>query len=203
MGKIITIGREFGSGGRELGRCLAQNLGIAYYDKQIVSEISKRTALTEDYIQHLTESSPASLLPISIGRSFYTVIDPVMQQNISVYAEQHKLLAELSEKSACVIVGRGADYVLRDKKPFRIFVYADSESKVIRCLMRKNPEERLTEKEIKKRIASIDSHRAKYYEFITGNKWGVRENYDLMINTSNRDIKKIAQALTVCIKAFA
>ncbi|HBM96971.1 TPA: cytidylate kinase-like family protein [bacterium UBP9_UBA11836] len=203
MGRIITVGREFGSGGRELGRRLAQNLGIAYYDRQIVTEIAKRTALTEDYVQHLTESSPAALLPISIGRSFYPVVDPVMQQNLSVYAEQHKLLAELAEKSDCVIVGRGADYILRDKKPFRIFVYADSDSKVMRCLMRKNPEEKLTEKEIKKKIESIDAHRAKYYEFISGNKWGVRENYDLMINTSNRDIKKIAKALANCIKAFA
>ena len=201
MGRIITVGREFGSGGRELGRRLAQNLGIAYYDRQIVTEIAKRTALTEDYVQHLTESSPAALLPISIGRSFYPVVDPVMQQNLSVYAEQHKLLAELAEKSDCVIVGRGADYILREKHPFRLFVYAEMEHKMERCKKRAPESEHFTDKELKRHILDVDKRRARYYQFFTGQTWGDRLNYDLCINTSNYDIKELVHAIAHLVEA--
>ena len=114
MNRIITIGREFGSGGRELGRRLSEKLNIAYYDQEIISEISKRTALSEEYIRRITESRPTVSFPIHIGRSFSPVPDPLVQQRISVYSEQNKLLHELADKSDCIIVGRCADYILRE-----------------------------------------------------------------------------------------
>lgn len=107
----------------------------------------------------------------------------------AVYAEQTKILKEMGEQSDCVIVGRCADYILRDDKPFRIFVYADMESRIKRCQSRAPEGENLTDKEMKQKIQSIDKGRAKYYEFYTGLKWGDKANYDFCINTTNLNIK--------------
>ena len=195
MNQIITVGREFGSGGRELGRRLSEEMGIAYYDQEIITEISKRTALSEEYVQQIMDSNPISSFPIHVGQSFYPAPNPVFQQRIQVFAQQHQLLLELSEKSDCVIVGRCADYILREKRPFRIFAYADLHSKLTRCMNRQGKQEQFTEQEVKKRMAEIDRGRAKYYQFFSDQKWGARENYDLLINTTGADIKKIASAL--------
>ena len=195
MRKIITIGREFGSGGRELGRRLSEHLGIAYYDHEIITEIAKRTALSEAYVRQITENRPLTSFPIHFGGRFCALPDPLLQQSISIYSEQHKLLCELAEKSDCIIVGRCADYVLRDSHPFRIFVYADTQSRLKRCMDRRTPEEDLSEQDMKRKIADIDRDRARYYAFFSGQKWGARENYDLLVNTSGRNIKKQAAAL--------
>ena len=124
--------------------------------------------------------------------------------SISAYAEQHKLLRELSEQSDCVIVGRCADYVLRDRNPFRIFIYADQASKIKRCMERKPAEEELSQREMKKKMAEIDRNRSKYYEFFSEQKWGIRANYDLLLNTTDKDIEKMASAVYAYVKeAFA
>lgn len=115
MGKIITIGREFGSGGREVGKRLSDELGIAYYDNEIITEIAKRTELAEGYVQHVMENGPTALMPITIGRTFYMGADPVMEQNNAIYREQSLLVQELAENSDCVIVGRSADYICATK----------------------------------------------------------------------------------------
>ncbi len=195
MKRIITIGREFGSGGRELGRRLSEQMHIAYYDQEIITEIAKRTAMSEEYVRQITESSPIPSFPITVGHSFCPVPNPMFQQCLSVYTEQHKLLKELAGKSDCIIVGRCADYILRDAQPFRIFVYADTASKLRRCMERKPENENLSEAQVKRRIAEIDRGRAKYYQFFSDRKWGAKENYDLLVNTSNADIKKLSAAL--------
>ena len=114
MSRIITIGREFGSGGREIRKRLSDELGIAYYDNEIISQIADRTKLAEGYVQHVMENGPSTLYPITIGRSFYMGVDPIMEQNNAIYREQSRLIQEFAEKSDCVIVGRSADYILRE-----------------------------------------------------------------------------------------
>ena len=203
MKRIITIGREFGSGGRELGRRLSEHLGIAYYDHEIITEIAKRTDLSEAYVRQITENRPLTSFPIHFGGRFCAMPDPMLQQSISIYSEQHKLICELAEKSDCIIVGRCADYVLRDQKPFRIFVYADEQSRLKRCMDRKTAEETLSEQDMKRKIAEIDRNRSRYYAFFSGQKWGARENYDLMVNTSGRNIKKLSAALYEYLRALA
>ncbi|MBR2935107.1 MAG: cytidylate kinase-like family protein [Oscillospiraceae bacterium] len=195
MGRIITIGREFGSGGRELGRRLAEELGIEYYDREILTQIAKHTSMAEEYIQNVVERQPHSLLPITIGRSFAYVEDYAFKQAQAVYQAQSKIIRELAEKSDCVIIGRCADYILRDQKPLRIFVYADLESRIARCMDRRSEGEDLTEKELKKQIQAMDKNRARYYEFYTGTKWGDKLNYDLCINTTGTVIKEIVPAV--------
>ena len=105
MNRIITIGREFGSGGRELGYRIAEKLQIAYYDQEIITEIAKRTALSEDYIRQIEERRPIMHFPIHTGHSFYLTSEPSFYPEFSIYTKQHELLRELSCKSDCVIVG--------------------------------------------------------------------------------------------------
>ena len=119
MNKIITISREFGSGGREFGCRLAENLGIKYYDKEIISKIANKADLSEGYVKEVVEKRPMPLFPMTIGATFAAVgvYYPLMVEE-SVYTAQTEVLQELAEQSDCVIVGRCADYILRDYKPF-------------------------------------------------------------------------------------
>ena len=175
---------------------------IAYYDQEIITKVANRTRLSEEYIQRISERRPFIAFPIHVGHSFYPVTDPMIQNGVLVFAEQHRLLEELSKKSDCIIVGRCADYILRNMKPFRIFVYADMESKLKRCMERRTEEENFTEKEMKRRIEGIDRERAKYYNYFSSQKWGARGNYDLMISTSGKDIKQVSVALAQYLKAL-
>ena len=192
MNKIITIGREFGSGGRELGRRLARELGFDYYDKEILTEIAKHTSLSEEYVQQVVENQPRQLFPITVGRSFLYVDTQPLQQASTVFRAQQEIIREMAERSNCVIVGRCADYILRDKKPFRIFVYADMQSRIDRCRSRAAEGENMTDKEYKQQITSMDKSRARYYDFYTDMKWGDKLNYELCINTTNQDIPALA-----------
>lgn len=196
MRRIITIGREFGSGGREFGRRLAENLGVAYYDQEIITEIVNRTELSERYVQQMLENKPIASFPIHIGRTLRTVPSPVFEQSKLLYQQQCQVIREMAEKSDCVIVGRCADYILRDYHPFRIFMYADMKSKIERCRKKEQTQESLTDKELRKRILEIDRQRSRYYGFYTDQTWGSRINYDLCINTTNTSIKEIAIAVT-------
>jgi cytidylate kinase len=191
MNKLITIGREFGSGGRELGRRLAEELGIEYYDKEIITEIAKKTELSEAYIQQVVEGRPHHLYPITVGHSMSFVGSYYLKQEHSIYFATSEILTELADKSDCIIVGRCADYILRDRDPYRIFVYADIDSRMKRCIERSPGGENYTEKQIKKRIMQVDKNRAKYYEYYTARKWGAMRNYDLCVNTTGVVIKNI------------
>lgn len=195
MHKIITISREFGSGGRELGRRLSEKLGFAYYDQEIITEIAKKTQLAEGYVQNIMESKPIFSYPIHIGVTFQTTGTVINQQRQAVFREQCNLLKELAEKSDCVIVGRCGDYILADYHPYRIFVYSDLKHKMIRCRMKGKPGENMSDRELKRSIAGIDKGRRDYYNFVTMQTWGEKSNYDLCINTANVSIKGIVPYL--------
>lgn len=200
MNLVITVGREFGSGGRELGRRLADDLGIAYYDREILLEIEKQTPYCLEYIEQVTEKKPVPLLPIHYGMSFSAASDPHLDQSIDIYAAQTKILKELAAKSSCVIIGRCADEILKEFKPTRVFVYADMASKIARCKERDESPNNPDDKKLAKKIKKIDKNRSKYYEFFVGKKWGDKVNYDFMVNTSNHSIKNIARALAETLR---
>ncbi len=198
MNFIITISREFGSGGRELGRRIADYLHIAYYDKEIVNEIAKETEFSKEYIEEITSDRPVPLFPIHAGISFTPMVDPRIDQASEVFLAQSKILNMLADKSSCVIIGRAADYILRDRKPYRIYVYSSASSKLKRCMERENGP--INEKKMAKRIKAIDKQRRHYYEYYTGLSWGDPQNYDIMINTSDRDVKALALMIARHIK---
>lgn len=198
--KIITVGREFGSGGREVARRLAEELGFEYYDNEIITEIAKKTALSEEYVREIIESEPHKLYPITVGNSIAYVDQYTQYQIQSVYGAQAKILKDLAMKSNCIIVGRCADYILKEYNPYKIFVYASKDSKVKRCMERNKVENEYTEKEIWKYIKKIDKQRSRYYEHYTEQKWGAKENYDLCINTTNANIKEVVAAISKIFK---
>lgn len=194
MNRIITVGREFGSGGREFGRRLAQELGIDYYDKEIITEIAKNTSMSEKYIRSVVEGKSHSLFPITIGNSFAYNPDYHVRQIQEIFKAQTDIISSLADKSDCVIIGRCADYILRERKPTRIFVHADIESRIRRCQARQEGEA-LSDQEMKKRILSVDKDRARYYNDFTGQRWGDKCHYDLCINTTDVEIKEIVPVI--------
>ena len=199
---VITINREFGSGGRELGRKLAETLGIAYYDKEVVSEIAKNTELSEQYVRQIVDRNPHNLYPISVAHTFAYVDTQTIKQKQMVFIEQEKVIKKMAETSDCVIVGRCSDYILKDIKPFRIFVYADLDSKVERCIARSAKDEVLTRKQIIKKIKMIERNRARYYNYYTGQKWGDILNYDLCINTTGINLDELVPHLANMVRDF-
>lgn len=165
MNHVITIGREFGSGGREFGRHLAEMLHVDYYDKEIIVEISKRTQLAEDYVQSVVERKPHKLYPITVGHSLQPITMYVSLVDHSIYAEQSRIIKEMTN-SSCVIVGQCADEILKEYQPIRIFVYADMESRMKRCQFRRSQEETYSEKELRQRILEIDKNVLNIMNFI-------------------------------------
>lgn len=193
--KIITISREFGSGGRELGKRLADCFGIAYYDTEIITEIAKQTNLDENYVSTISEKGVPSF-NFHFGHTFGATIN---QTAMDVVVAQHKVIKELAKKGDCVIVGRCADKILEEYKPLKIFVYADMDSKIKRCREKNSADSCLDDKQLAKKIKSIDSGRKKMHEFISGGEWGEMKQYDLCINTTGVSIKEI----TPCVYEYA
>ena len=202
MRKVITICREFGSGGREVGKRVAELLQVAYYDYEIVTELAKRTDFAEEYISRFSEKrvEPVVYPPITIGRSLHSArgfqpIDPNSSQNMNIHIEQGKLIREFAAASDCVIVGRCANHILKYLNPLRVFIYADLETKIKRC-KEKTPEgEKMSEVELVSRMKEVDKSRAAYYKTITGEEWGKKLDYDIMINTTHYPIKLVAKII--------
>ena len=125
-----------------------------------------------------------------------------MDQTNKVCQEQTAKIKELAEKSDCIIVGRCADYILREYNVLRIFVYSEMKEKIARCRAKSGDAESLSDKELEKQIKTIDKNRKRYYDFYTGQEWGDKRNYDLMINTSNISIKTAAHEIAVMVSDF-
>lgn len=203
MNRIITISREFGSGGREIGRRLAEKMGIAYYDQEIIRELMNRTEFAEEYIRHMDEKAPISLLPITTARTFGAPANYALEQNLKLYKQESQVIRDFAEKSDCIIVGRCADYVLHDMKPVRLFIFADMESKMARCRRKGKDAEGLTDKELRQKIVSVDKRRARYYKFFADQIWGDKGNCELCINTSSFvEIKDIIPGLESMISSY-
>ena len=193
--RIITISREFGSGGRELGKRLADALGFAYYDREIVSSIAEKCNLDEGYVENVLRKGLTINVPITFGHTFYFYSDPTSENELKVLNTQQQIIKELALRGDCVMVGRSSGIILEKYNPLRLFVYADMEWKVKRCRERASAEEHLTDRELEKKIRQIDAGRARHQKLLTDRKWGAPEGYDLCINTTSLEIKKIIPGL--------
>ena len=196
---VITISRQFGSGGHEVGEKLAKRLELPFYDKELIALAAKKSGFSEEVFADVDEKATSSLLYSMVMGSyaFGTRVPGIneMPINDKLFIIQSDIIKKAAAEGPCVIVGRCADYILRDRHPFRIFVYADMASRMERCREKGPAEESLTDRELKQKIQSVDRNRAKYYEFYTGQKWGDRLDYDLCINTTKTSIKEIAPVL--------
>ena len=199
--RIITVSREFGSGGREVGKRLADELGFAYYDREIVTAIAEKTRMDEGYVSNALEGGLFRAVPVHFGRTF-SYSTGLMNSTTGLFVEQHKIIRELAEKGDCVIVGRAADAILGDWKPFNIFVHADLEARVKRCQERAPAGEELTERELRRQIKRIDADRARYYELFSDTRWGRMEGYHLCVNTTDCSIKNLVPAIAQYAKAW-
>ena len=187
---IITIARQYGSGGREIGEKVAAALGIPLYDKEIITDAASKGELNTDVIKNADESAANSLLyTLAMGSNIAGTtmhFGYKMPINDRLFILQSELIKEYAKNGSCVIIGRCADYVLRDEENvLRLFIYGDLDHRKERISIR-HPE--LKSSQIIDVINKTDKRRSSYYNFYTGNKWGKYDNYDMAINSSTLGI---------------
>ena len=202
MNHIITISREFGSGGRELGKRLADELGIPCYDHEIIEMIAKENGFDARYVANVSEKSIEAAYPLTIGHRFAMPPLQIMDQPIRVAAAQRQIIENFAKQSSCVIVGRSADVILEEMHPLNLFVYADLESRIQRCIERAPEGENLSRNELLRMIRQIDKQRRQHHQMYSDMKWGAKEAYHLCVNTSGKEIKSLIPALAAYVRAW-
>ena len=192
--RIITISREFGSGGRFIGEELAKKLGLAYYDKNIINEIAEKSGLSPEYIQESAELSPKKGL-FAYAFAGRDITGKSVED--MVYETQRKVILELARKEPCVIIGRNADYILKDRDDaLNVFIHGDMLEKIQRI----SQLYRVTEQEAVKMMADTDKRRMTNYNFYTDQKWGKASNYTLCLNSSQLGYDRCEALITECVK---
>ena len=199
--KVITVGREFGSGGREFGKRLAEELGFAYYDDEILTAIAQRSGLAQSYVRSVVEQTAFQNYPITYGKTFF-FNDLGTDNHWKIIQSQNEVLKELAAKSDCVFVGRCADVILDRMDPLKIFVYADMDAKLARCKAKAPEGENLTDKELLKKIRETEKKRERYYRAFTERTWGGKENHHLCVNTTGKEIKDLVPAVAEFCRAW-
>lgn len=192
--RIITISREFGSGGRFIGEEVAKKLGIAYYDKNIINQIAEESGLSPDYIQESAELSPKKgILAYALaGRDITGKSVEDM-----VYEVQRKVILELAEKEPCVIIGRNADFILKDRDDvLNVFIHGNMPEKTERICRLYN----VSEKEAVKMMTDTDKRRMTNYNFYTDQRWGKASDYTLCLNSSQLGYDKCEEIIMECVK---
>ena len=198
---IITISREFGSGGRELGKRMADLLGWDYYDREIIQQVADEKGLDSDYVSAVLERHDWRSVPITFTHSF--AADVYQSQKTSLLIEEKKVIDRIGAAgNDCIIVGRNADVYLRDKDPFTVFVCADLAARVRRCRDRAPEGEQFSDRELERQIRRIDKNRALVREMIDGTRWGDRTCYNLTVNTTDRSIKELAPLVAAYAKGW-
>ena len=198
---VITIARQYGSGGREIGLRLGELLGIKAYDKELITMASQKSGMATDVINHVDEKATSSLLyTLAMGSSYFN--NAAHNMNIPIndrlFMTQSELIREVADEESCVIVGRCADYVLRNvERRISIFIYAPKDFKTKRIIER---HEGIDEKQARDLSQKTDKRRINYYNYYTGKKWGSPENYHIMIDSSVLGVEGTAQALADIIR---
>ena len=192
--RIITISREFGSGGRFIGEEVAKKLGIAYYDKNIIGQIAEKSGLSPEYIQENAELSPKKGL-FAYAFSGRDITGKSVED--MVYEAQRNIILELAEKEPCVIIGINADYILKDRDDvLNVFIHGDMPEKIKRITGLYN----VKEKEAVKMMADTDKRRRTNYNFYTDQNWGKASNYTLCLNSSQLGYDRCEMIIMECVK---
>lgn len=184
--RVVTISREFGSGGRTIGRRLAEELGIPCYDAELIQQLARESGFSEDYIRDAGEYAPGGYLSLLSNRAFALTNEDVL------WELQYKVITDLAEKGPCVIVGRCADYILRDTADcLKVFIHADMDLRAKRIVevygeREQSPEQRLKDK---------DKRRAAYHRFYTNMKWGHAQNYHICLDSGKLGIDSCVEIL--------
>lgn len=200
MKRIITIGRQCGSGGHTIGKMVAERLGIPMYDKEIIQKVAEESGLTKETVEREGEYSTTSLLfnIASRGISGYNVADSnnmLLRDQINAY--QTKYIKELAEQGPCVIVGRSADYILEDRDDcLNVFIYGELEDRMKRV----EREHGISSKDSKSHVLDRDKKRGKYYKYVTDQVWGLAQNYTICLNSSELGVERCVDIIVNCYK---
>lgn len=193
---IITIGRQFGSGGREIGKKLAESLEIPFYDKELIQLAAKKSGVCEEVFETVDEQATNSFL-YSLAMGAYTLSNTSsliteMPINDKLFILQSDIIKNLAAEGPCVIVGRCGNYVLRDNpNAVHLFIYADMECKIKRVSKLYD----LPENKVKDKIVKTDKKRANYCNYYTNEKWGIMQNYDFSLNSSRLDTERCVEVI--------
>ena len=185
--RIVTISREFGSGGRTIGKAVAQKLGIPCYDAEIIQKIAQESGFSEGYIREAGEYTPGSALANLFSNRAYGPTNEDYLWNI-----QYNLITELAQKEACVIVGRCADYILRDTADcLKVFIHADMDFRAKRIVEVYGERENSPEQRIKDK----DKRRGAYHRFYTNRKWGQSQNYHITLDSGALGLERCTEII--------
>lgn len=184
MKNIITISREFGSGGRSIGKAVAEALGYSYYDKELIEKIVEETGLSEKFVENSGEYAPAAnrFSYAFVGRSVNG-----MSVEDYLWRKQREIILKLAEEGKCVIVGRCADYILREREDcLNVFIHADMQKRMERIVnlygeTDQKPEKRLKEKDKKRRLN---------YKYYTDRQWGMSQNYHIALDSGELGMER-------------
>lgn len=200
MKRIITVGRQCGSGGHTIGKMVAERLGIPMYDKEIIQKVVEESGLTKETVEREGEYSTTSLLfnIASRGVSGYNVADSnnmLLRDQINAY--QTNYIKELAEQGPCVIVGRSADYILEDRDDcLHVFIYGELEDRMKRV----EREHGISSKDSKSHVLDRDKKRGKYYKYVTDQVWGLAQNYTICLNSSELGVERCVDIIVNCYK---
>lgn len=185
--KVITIAREYGSGGHLLGEMLSKELGLKVYNKEFIHMAAQKSSIDEDFITRNEQTIPSFWLKCIIGRDSGQTAEHILSKEDVLFIAESKIIQEVAEKEPCIIIGRCADFILKDNpKAIKVFCYSDPESAYERCTQSYGVPKDKAEAEIRR----INRNRATHYEYYAGKKWKDPSHYDLMINTSHIDIEE-------------
>ncbi len=204
MSRIITVGRQYGSGGREIGKKIADQLGIPFYDKELVEMAAKKSNISNEAVKEIDERATNSLLYSIVTGSFgmkglNAPLFYEMPMNDKFFIAQSEVIKEVAHQGDCVIVGRCADYVLEHEEKvdvLSLFLYASLDFRTLRVASDLN----LTVHHAKDYIQKTDKQRRTYYDYYTSREWGKMSNYDLCINTEKIGIDKTAELVVRYLK---
>ena len=194
MKNVITIGREYGSGGHEIGEMLAEELGFTFYNKDLISKIAENLCVSEEFVRN----TDAGHVRRNIFQEFFPIwSNDAIDQEKYIFEEQGKFIKKLAEEGNCIIAGRRADFYLKDNpNAVHLFFYAPMECRVERIMNKYD----LSREEAIKKIEGMDRKRKNSYEYTTGRKWGVRQNYDRMIDTSTFSKEQVVKEIADLIR---
>ena len=191
--RIITISREFGSGGRFIGEEVAKQLGIAYYNENIIDQIAQQSGLSPEYIEENAELSPKKGL-FAYAFSGRDITGKSVDDML--YEAQRKVILEIAEKEPCIMIGRNADFILKDRDDvLNIFIHGDMPEKIKRICKLYN----VTEDGAVKLIKDTDKRRRINYNFYTEQKWGMARNYTLSLNSSQLGYERCEKMIIDCV----
>ena len=192
--RIITISREFGSGGRFIGEEVAKKLGIAYYNEKLIDQIAQQSGLSPEYIEENAELSPKKGF-FAYAFSGRDLTGKSVED--MVYEAQRKVILEIAEKEECVIIGRNADFILKDRDDVvNVFIHGEMPEKIERICRLYN----VTEDGAIKLINDTDKRRRTNYNFYTEQKWGMARNYTISLNSSQLGYEKCEKMIIDCVK---